>query len=186
MTEALTGQSVGIGLDTTYSCVGTKATAGRRRMWPLPTRSGRLGGAAKIKWLLNAANTVFDAKRLIGRKFTDPEVQADIKHWLFKVGSGPENKPQVVVQYKGETKTFQPEEISSMVLTKMRDIAEAFIGKQLTNAVVTVLAYLKDSQRQSTKDAGVIAGLNVLRIINEPTAVAIAYRLDRRAARTMC
>ncbi|KAI9906070.1 hypothetical protein PsorP6_013695 [Peronosclerospora sorghi] len=104
-----------------------------------------IGDAAENQVSMNAANTVFDAKRFIGRKFTDPEVQADIKHWPFKVVSGPENKPKVVVEYKGETKTFQPEEISSMVLTKMRDIAEAFIGKQVKNAVVTVKATARDT-----------------------------------------
>ncbi|KAI9921771.1 hypothetical protein PsorP6_001880 [Peronosclerospora sorghi] len=192
MTEAVTGQSVGIDLGTTYSCVGVwqndrvEIIANDQGNRTTPsyvafTDTERLiGDAAKNQVAMNAANTVFDAKRLIGRKFTDPEVQADIKHWPFKVVSGPENKPQVVVQYKGETKTFQPEEISSMVLTKMRDIAEAFIGKQVKNAVVTVPAYFNDSQRQATKDAGVIAGLNVLRIINEPTAAAIAYGLDKK------
>ncbi|KAI9910828.1 hypothetical protein PsorP6_011144 [Peronosclerospora sorghi] len=119
-----------------------------------------IGDAAKNQVAMNAANTVFDAKRLIGRKIMDPEVQADIKHWPFKVVRGPENKPKVVVQYKGETNTFQPEDISSKVLTKMRDIADAFIGKQVKNAVVTVPAYFNESQRQATKDAGVIVGLN--------------------------
>nr|XP_019571068.1 PREDICTED: heat shock 70 kDa protein 1-like [Rhinolophus sinicus] len=123
-------------------------------------------------------NTVFDAKRLIGRKFGDPVVQSDMKHWPFQVISDGD-KPKVQVSYKGETKAFYPEEISSMVLTKMKEIAEAYLGYPVTNAVVTVPAYFNDSQRQATKDAGVIAGLNVLRIINEPTAAAIAYGLDR-------
>merc|ERR1712194_920845 len=111
-----------------------------------------IGDAAKSQAAMNAVNTVFDAKRLIGRKFTDASVQQDMKHWPFKA-----------------------EEISSMVLTKMKDIAEAYLGKEVKNAVVTVPAYFNDSQRQATKDAGSISGLNVLRIINEPTAAAIAY-----------
>jgi len=129
---------------------------------------------------MNATNTVFDAKRLIGRKFTDPSVQADMKHWPFKVISGAGGTPIIEVEYKGETKTFKAEEISSMVLIKMKEIAEAYLGKEVKNAVVTVPAYFNDSQRQATKDAGSIAGLNVLRIINEPTAAAIAYGLDKK------
>merc|ERR1719498_262546 len=113
---------------------------------------------------MNATNTVFDAKRLIGRKFTDAAVQSDMKHLPFE----------------GEQKSFAPEEVSSMVLTKMKEIAEAYIGKEVKNAVVTVPAYFNDSQRQATKDAGSIAGLNVMRIINEPTAAAIAYGLDKK------
>merc|ERR1712021_21419 len=129
---------------------------------------------------MNATNTVFDAKRLIGRKFTDASVQADMKHWPFKCVSGPGGTPIIKVEYKGEEKTFKAEEISSMVLTKMKDIAEAYLGKEVRNAVVTVPAYFNDSQRQATKDAGSISGLNVLRIINEPTAAAIAYGLDKK------
>lgn len=122
-----------------------------------------------------------DAKRLIGRRFTDASVQSDIKLWPFKVVSGPGDKPMIVVTYKGEEKQFAAEEISSMVLIKMREIAEAYLGSTIKNAVVTVPAYFNDSQRQATKDAGVIAGLNVMRIINEPTAAAIAYGLDKKA-----
>jgi len=129
---------------------------------------------------MNPANTVFDAKRLIGRRYTDPVVQSDMKHWPFKVMRGPEDKPQVEVHFKGEVKRFYAEEISAMVLTKMKEVAEAYLGKEVKNAVITVPAYFNDSQRQATKDAGVIAGLNVLRIINEPTAAAIAYGLDRQ------
>jgi L1 cell adhesion molecule like protein len=126
-------------------------------------------------------NTVFDAKRLIGRKFADPEVQADMKHFPFKIiDKG--GKPLLQVEFKGETKTFTPEEVSSMVLTKMRETAESYLGGTVNNAVVTVPAYFNDSQRQATKDAGLIAGLNVLRIINEPTAAAIAYGLDKKGA----
>ncbi|KAL5009593.1 hypothetical protein ScPMuIL_011898 [Solemya velum] len=128
---------------------------------------------------MNPSNTVFDAKRLIGRKFDDPGVQSDMKHWPFDVISDG-GKPKIQVQYKGEDKKFYPEEISSMVLTKMKETADSYLGKVITNAVVTVPAYFNDSQRQATKDAGAIAGLNVLRIINEPTAAAIAYGLDKK------
>ncbi|CAL9094149.1 unnamed protein product [Musa acuminata var. zebrina] len=130
---------------------------------------------------MNPTYTVFDAKRLIGRRFSDPSVQSDMKLWPFKVVAGPGDKPMIVVQYKGEEKQFAPEEISSMVLTKMKEIAEAYLGTPVKNAVVTVPAYFNDSQRQATKDASVIAGLNVMRIINEPTAAAIAYGLDKKA-----
>merc|ERR1711977_657480 len=139
-----------------------------------------IGDAAKNQVAMNAFNTVFDAKRLIGRKFTDSAVQSDMKHWPFKVTSGVGGKPTIHVQYRGEEKTFAAEEISSMVLIKMKEIAEAYLGKDVNNAVVTVPAYFNDSQRQATKDAGSIAGLNVLRIINEPTAAAIAYGLDKK------
>jgi L1 cell adhesion molecule like protein len=139
-----------------------------------------IGDAAKSQAAMNAHNTVFDAKRLIGRKFSDPGVQSDMKHWPFKVISGVGGTPIIEVEYKGETKQFKAEEISSMVLSKMKEIAEAYLGKEVKNAVVTVPAYFNDSQRQATKDAGAIAGLNVLRIINEPTAAAIAYGLDKK------
>ncbi|KAF4776399.1 hsp70-like protein [Colletotrichum scovillei] len=139
-----------------------------------------IGDAAKNQVAMNPHNTVFDAKRLIGRKFQDSEVQADMKHFPFKVIEKG-GKPNIEVEFKGETKTFTPEEISAMVLTKMRETAESFLGGQVNNAVVTVPAYFNDSQRQATKDAGLIAGLNVLRIINEPTAAAIAYGLDKKA-----
>ncbi|CAG9949999.1 unnamed protein product [Clonostachys rosea f. rosea IK726] len=128
---------------------------------------------------MNPHNTVFDAKRLIGRKFSDAEVQADMKHFPFKIIEKG-GKPVVEVEFKGESKQFTPEEISSMILTKMRETAEAYLGGTVNNAVVTVPAYFNDSQRQATKDAGLIAGLNVLRIINEPTAAAIAYGLDKK------
>ena len=120
-----------------------------------------------------------DAKRLIGRRFDDATVQADMKHWPFTVVND-NTKPKIQVNYKGETKTFFPEEVSSMVLIKMKEIAEAYLGKTITDAVITVPAYFNDSQRQATKDAGTISGLNVLRIINEPTAAAIAYGLDKK------
>jgi heat shock protein 1/8 len=130
---------------------------------------------------MNPINTVFDAKRLIGRKFSDPQVQADIKDWPFKVLSGEAEKPMISVEFHGEQKQFSAEEISSMILVKMKEVAEAYLGKEIKNAVVTVPAYFNDSQRQATKDAAVIAGINCMRIINEPTAAAIAYGLDKKA-----
>ena len=143
-----------------------------------------IGDSAKNQVALNPHNTVFDAKRLIGRRFSDPSVQSDMTHWPFKVVSGPGDKPMIVVSYKNEEKQFSPEEISSMVLIKMREVAESFLGHAVKNAVVTVPAYFNDSQRQATKDAGSISGLNVLRIINEPTAAAIAYGLDKKGTQT--
>ncbi|XP_069035676.1 heat shock 70 kDa protein-like [Lepisosteus oculatus] len=184
------GVSIGIDLGTTYSCVGVfqhgkvEIIANDQGNSTTPsyvafTDTERLiGDAAKNQVAMNPNNTIFDAKRLIGRKYEDPVVQSDMKHWPFKVISDG-GKPKVQVEYKGENKTFYPEEISSMVLTKMKEIAEAYLGQKVSNAVITVPAYFNDSQRQATKDAGVIAGLNVLRIINEPTAAAIAYGLDK-------
>merc|ERR1712194_408771 len=139
-----------------------------------------IGDAAKSQAAMNAVNTVFDAKRLIGRKFTDVSVQQDMKHWPFKVTPGSGDKPLITVQYQAEEKSFHAEQISAMILVKMKEIAEAYLGKEVKNAVVTVPAYFNDSQRQATKDAGAISGLNVLRIINEPTAAAIAYGLDQK------
>jgi len=192
MASNVTGESVGIDLGTTYSCVGVwqndrvEIIANDQGNRTTPsyvafTETERLiGDAAKSQAAMNATNTVFDAKRLIGRKFTDASVQADMKHWPFTCVSGPGGTPIIKVEYKGEEKSFKAEEISSMVLTKMKDIAEAYLGKEVRNAVVTVPAYFNDSQRQATKDAGSISGLNVLRIINEPTAAAIAYGLDKK------
>ena len=128
---------------------------------------------------MNPTNTIFDAKRLIGRRFDEHNVQNDKKLWPFDIVNDA-GKPKIQVEYKGERKTFFPEEISSMVLNKMKEVAEAYLGKAVQNAVVTVPAYFNDSQRQATKDAGTISGLNVLRIINEPTAAAIAYGLDKK------
>ncbi|OAY31828.1 heat shock 70 kDa protein [Manihot esculenta] len=192
---AKTDKAIGIDLGTTYSCVGAwlndrvEIIANDQGNRTTPsyvafTDTERLiGDAAKNQVAMNPENTVFDAKRLIGRRFSDPSVQNDMKLWPFKVIPGPGDKPMIVVRYKGEQKQFSPEEISSMVLTKMRETAEAFLGVSIKNAVVTVPAYFNDSQRQATKDAGAIAGLNVLRIINEPTAAAIAYGLDKKATR---
>jgi heat shock 70kDa protein 1/2/6/8 len=185
---------VGIDLGTTYSCVGVwqndrvEIIANDQGNRTTPSYvafndSERLiGDAAKNQAAMNAANTVFDAKRLIGRKFTDSVVQSDMKQWPFKVLSGAGGKPSIEVTFKGEAKQFSAEEISSMVLVKMREIAEAYLGREVKNAVITVPAYFNDAQRQATKDAGAIAGLNVLRIINEPTAAAIAYGLDKKGA----
>jgi heat shock protein 1/8 len=132
-----------------------------------------------LRYLFLKVYCIADAKRLIGRRFSDPLVQSNINLWPFKVIEGPSDKPMIVVNYKGEEKHFSAEEISSMVLIKMREIAEAYLGKTVKNAVVTVPAYFNDSQRKATKDAGGIAGLNVLRIINEPTSAAIAYGLNK-------
>ncbi|XP_073008603.1 heat shock 70 kDa protein-like [Typha latifolia] len=190
------GKAIGIDLGTTYSCVGVWL---HDRVEIVPNDQGNrttpsyvaftdterlIGDAAKNQVAMNPHNTVFDAKRLIGRRFTDPSVQGDMKLWPFKVVPGPGEKPLIVVTYKGEDKRFSPEEISSMVLSKMREVAEAFLGHPIKDAVVTVPAYFNDSQRQATKDAGSIAGLNVIRMINEPTAAAIAYGLDKKAGRT--
>ncbi|CAF1478957.1 unnamed protein product [Rotaria sordida] len=184
-------RAIGIDLGTTYSCVGVfqhgkvEIIANDQGNRTTPsyvafTDSERLiGDAAKNQVAMNPNNTVFDAKRLIGRKFDESTVQSDMKHWPFKVISD-NGKPKIQVEYKNEIKSFTPEEISSMVLTKMKEIAEAYLGKKVQDAVVTVPAYFNGSQRQATKDAGIIAGLNVLRIINEPTAAAIAYGLDKK------
>jgi L1 cell adhesion molecule like protein len=139
-----------------------------------------VGDAAKNQVSMNPENTIFDAKRLIGRKIDDANIQADMQHWPFRVMAKDGGKPHVQVEFKGEQKTFSPEEISAIILTKMKEIAESYLGTAVTDAVITVPAYFNDGQRQATKDAGAIAGLNVLRIINEPTAAAIAYGLDKK------
>jgi len=186
-----TAPAIGIDLGTTYSCVGVfehgkvEIIANNQGNRTTPsyvafTDTERLiGDAAKNQVAMNPNNTIFDAKRLIGRNYDDSTVQKDMKHWPFKVVRDAGNKPILQVEYKCEEKTFTPEEVSSMVLTKMKETAQAHLGQPVRDAVITVPAYFNDSQRQATKDAGVIAGLNVLRIINEPTAAAIAYGLDK-------
>jgi len=193
--KKVSGPAVGIDLGTTYSCVGVwqnervEIIANDQGNRTTPsyvafTNTERLiGDAAKNQTAMNPENTIFDAKRLIGRRFADATVQSDMKHWPFTVVEKEGGKPFLRVMYKDEQKDFSPEEISSMVLTKMKETAEAFLGQEVKNAVVTVPAYFNDGQRQATKDAGTICGLNVLRIINEPTAAAIAYGLDKAAKR---
>lgn len=188
---------VGIDLGTTYSCVGVfqhgkvEIIANDQGNRTTPsyvafTDTERLiGDAAKNQVAMNPSNSVFDAKRLIGRRFDDPTVTSDRKHWPFDVVNEA-GRPKIQISYKCEDKTFYAEEISSMVLTKMKETAEAYLGKTVTRAVVTVPAYFNDSQRQATKDAGTIAGLEVLRIINEPTAAAIAYGLDKKVGSERC
>lgn len=181
---------IGIDLGTTYSCVSVYENG---RAIIIPNDQGNrttpsyiaftdterlIGDAAKNQATINPTNTIYDAKRLIGKNFDSKEIQEDIKLWPFKVTSK-DNKPYIEASFKGEIKTFSPEEISSMVLTKMKKTAEDYLGYKVSEAVITVPAYFNDSQRQATKDAGIIAGLNVRRIINEPTAAAIAYGLDR-------
>jgi L1 cell adhesion molecule like protein len=184
-------KAIGIDLGTTYSCVGVYindrveiiANDQGNRTTPsyvsFNEKERLIGDAAKNQVAMNVQNTIFDAKRLIGRKFADSAVQSDIKHFPYTVISGENDKPMIQVNYKGEEKQFSSEEISSMVLTKMKTIAESYLGTEVTQAVITVPAYFNDSQRQATKDAGTIAGLEVLRIINEPTAASLAYGLDK-------
>ena len=178
------GAAVGIDLGTTYSCVGiwqndrVEIIANDQGNRTTPsfvafTDSERMiGDAAKNQAAMNPKNTVFDAKRLIGRRFTDSATQSDMKHFPFGVIQKDGDRPAIRVEYKGEEKDFFPEEISAMILTKMKEVAEAFLGADVPSAVITVPAYFNDSQRASTKDAGSICGLNVLRIINEPAAPA--------------
>merc|ERR1719410_582794 len=189
------GKVIGIDLGTTYSCVGVYQN---QQVVIIPNDQGLritpsyvafteterlVGDAAKNQATVNPKNTVYDAKRLIGRKYNDKKVTADKKLWPFEV-INKEGKPYVQVQYKGETKAFAPEEISAFVLQKMKQTAENYLGHPVTHAVVTVPAYFDDSQRQATKDAGTIAGMVVARIINEPTAAAIAYGLDKQNRET--
>jgi L1 cell adhesion molecule like protein len=185
-------RAIGIDLGTTYSCVGVwqndhvEIIANDQGNRTTPsyvsfTEEERIiGDGAKNSASSNPTNTVFDAKRLIGKKYSDQSVQSDMKHFSYDV-IDKDGKPFIKVNFKNEERVFSPEEISSMVLIKMKEIAEAYLGESVTEAVVTVPAYFNDSQRQATKDAGTIAGLNVLRIINEPTAAAIAYGLDKKS-----
>ncbi|KAL0935227.1 Heat shock protein SSB1 [Colletotrichum truncatum] len=188
MADEVYDGAIGIDLGTTYSCVATyegtnvEIIANEQGSFTTPSfvsftdKERLIGEAAKNQAAMNPTNTVFDVKRLIGRRFDDPTVKKDMESWPFKVVDD-NGSPKVQVEYLGETKTFSPQEISSMVLLKMKEIAEVKIGKKVEKAVITVPAYFNDNQRQATKDAGAIAGLNVLRIINEPTAAAIAYGL---------
>jgi len=192
MSEKVEGKAIGIDLGTTYSCVGyfvnnnVEIIANDQGSRTTPSyvafsdTERLIGESAKNQAAMNPTNTVFDAKRLIGRSYDDDTVKSDMKLWPFKIIKGANNKPMIQVEWKAETKTFSAEEISSMVLVKMKQTAESFIGEPVKNAVVTVPAYFNDQQRQATKDAGAIAGLNVLRIINEPTAAAISYGLGKR------
>ncbi|KAJ9545348.1 hypothetical protein OSB04_025055 [Centaurea solstitialis] len=185
--------AIGIDLGTTYSCV---AVWKHDRIEIIPNDQGNrttpssvaflheqrlIGDGAKNQEAMNPANTIFDAKRLIGRKFSDSKVQDDMKLWPFKVINGPADTPKIVVSYKGQVKEFFAEEISSMIVGKMKETAEAYLGKPVKDAVITVPAHFNDSQRQATKDAGTIAGLNIIQLINEPTAAAIAYGLDNKS-----
>lgn len=199
------GPAIGIDLGTTYSCVGIWNSQ-LQTVDIIPNECGNrttpsyvaftdkerlIGDTAKLQSAANPVNTVFDAKRLIGRKFNDPTVQADMKLWPFKLvtatntpdnpnNNNNNNKPLIEVTFKNEIKHFSAEEISAFILTKLKSNSEAYLGQSIESAVITVPAYFSDAQRQATKDAGIIAGLNVIRIINEPTAAAIAYGLERK------
>jgi len=186
-------QAIGIDLGTTYSAVAVWQNGkveivaneqGNRTTpsWVAFTETGErlIGDSAKSQVVANPKNTFYDVKRLIGRSFSDPIVQKEIKTMPYKVVAGPNDKVLIESTVNGETKQFTPEELSAMVLVKMKQTAEAYLGTTVKDAVVTVPAYFNDSQRKATKDAGTIAGLNVLRIINEPTAAALAYGLDKK------
>lgn len=186
----LTGPVIGIDLGTTYSCVGVMKNGrveiiandqGNRitPSWVAFTDEERLiGDAAKNQFSTNPQRTIYDVKRLIGRKYSDKEVQSDVKTFPFEVVSS-KGSPKVRVDVHGDQKDFSPEEVSAMILGKMKSIAEEYLGEKVVNAVVTVPAYFNDAQRTATKNAGAIAGLNVLRVLNEPTAAALAYGLDK-------
>lgn len=193
MVSQTKGYAIGIDLGTTYSCVGIYKDGkveiisndqGNRTTpsWVAFTEDGQklVGDAAKGQAAANTANTVFDVKRLIGHKYRDPKTQEDVRTLPYKVVEGRNGNCEIVVMHKGEEKRLTPEEVSAMILTNMKETAESYLGEKVTDAVITVPAYFNDAQRQSTKDAGLIAGLNVLRIINEPTAAAIAYGLDKK------
>jgi heat shock protein 1/8 len=190
-------RAIGLDVGTTMSCVGIWqndrveiiSNEQGNRITPSyvafsSTDSERLiGDAAKNQMMLDPCNTVFDAKRLIGRKYSEKTVQDDMKHWPFKVIQGSNDKPLIQVTWKNEVKTFSAEEISAMVITKLKQIAEDYLGEPVKQAVITVPAYFNDAQRQATKDAGTIAGLEVLRIINEPTAAALSYGLNNKSCK---
>jgi len=189
--------AIGIDLGTTYSCVGiwrngqVEIIANDQGNRTTPsyvafTESERLiGDSAKNQANYNSSNTVFDVKRLIGKKYSDQTVQDDMKLWPYKIIKGENDKPLINVNFKGLSTTFTPEEISAMILTKMKETAEDYLGHKVTKAVITVPAYFNDAQRRATHDAGSIAGLDVLRIINEPTAAAMAYGLNKTGDRTV-
>ena len=194
--DKIDGPVIGIDLGTTYSCVGIYKNG---RVEIIPNDQGNritpsyvaftdeerlIGEAAKTQATINPSQTLFDVKRLIGRKYDEKSVQSDKKLLPFDiVNKG--GKPMISVKVKGETKQLMPEEVSSMVLTKMKETAENYLGKEVKHAVITVPAYFNDAQRQATKDAGTIAGMEVLRIINEPTAAAIAYGLDKKTEKNI-
>ena len=183
--------AIGIDLGTTFSCIGVWrngqceiiANSQGNRTTPSWVSFGEeerlVGDAAKSTSTQNPTNTIYDIKRFMGRKFNDPVVQEEMKRVPYKVVRADGDRVKVEVTYKGEVKQFSPEEISAMILANMKETAENFLGHKVTKAVVTVPAYFNDAQRQATKDAGAIAGLEILRIINEPTAAAIAYGLDK-------
>jgi heat shock protein 1/8 len=192
--EKVSGHAIGIDLGTCYSCVGIwkndhvdiiASESGSRTVPSMVafTDTERLiGDAARGVAAGNPTNTLYETKRLMGRAFSDPQVQKDLAHFPFKVVDDGKDRPQMEVETKDGVKRFYAEEVAAMVLTKMKQIAEAYVGEPVKNAVITVPAYFNDAQRQATKDAGAIAGLNVLRIINEPTAAAIAYGLDKQGS----
>ncbi|KAM0028226.1 putative Heat shock protein 70 family [Helianthus debilis subsp. tardiflorus] len=198
MSQKVKGAAIGIDLGTTYSCAAVWFDR-KKRVEVIPNEQGNnitpscvafndtdllVGEGAKNQIARNSTNTVFDVMRFIGCRFHDPQVQKDIESWPFKIVEGPAEKPTVVVKLKGEEKKYAPEELSAMVLKKLKECAEAFIGREVTDAVITVPAYFNNNQREATKEAGSLAGLNVLRLINEPTAAAIAYGLDHMADQT--
>ncbi|KAD3067733.1 hypothetical protein E3N88_35613 [Mikania micrantha] len=197
MSKKVQATTIGIDLGTTYSCVAVWFDK-HNRVEILPNEQGNnvtpscvacneaellVGEGAKNQITRNATNTVFDVKRLMGTRFSDSRLQKDIQSWPFKVIEGSADKPIIVLEHKGAEKEFSPEEISSMILKNLKEAAEAYLGTTVTDAVITVPAYFSDKQRKATKDAGTLAGLNVLRLINEPTAAAIAYGLDNLADR---
>lgn len=183
-------KAIGIDLGTTYSCVGVyqngkvEIIANEQGNRTTPSYVGfndnerLIGDAAKNAANQNPQNTIYDAKRLIGREYNDSSLQDDMKSLSYTIVND-NNSPKIQVEYKGEEKQFTPEQVSAMILTRLKENAEGYLGEKVTDAVITVPAYFNDAQRQATKDAGAIAGLNVLRIINEPTAAALAYGLDK-------